>query len=227
MPDIVVSILPAVVIFTIFTVMFRRNIWFTLIQNFVIAVIMAQGVATSVTNVYKQIWTPMVGGQWILIIAFLLSLAYFMSLSKRFINIYRFVFMLGFTIGVGTLVTTQLKTAGSQLIGMSDITHINQAIYLLFFIAALAYFTFSRRLEKPLRHVRTLGLAVILMWAGAGVATMQTSWLEAGIGWQIIIIQGPGVYVIAIIALGILLDILGVWRALGLTGRKEEATLKT
>lgn len=223
LPAIVESLLPAILIYGIISVMYKRNRVFSVLQNFVLAVVMAQGVAKSLYSFNSQVLVPMVGGEWIFIIAFLMGVGYFTFLTKKYINIYRFIFLLSFVTGIGATVTSGFATAAGQLIGMGKIIEVNHIIYLIFFIAAITYFTFSKRLERSLRHVRTLGLAVILVWAGSGVATLLADpYLTS---WQLIIIEGPGIWVIAIIGLGILLDILGVWDSI--LGRKEAKVTPT
>lgn len=226
-PQILVSLIPAILIYGIVSVMYKRNLVFGICQNFVIAFIMAQGVAQALRGFHAQAWTPLLAGDIGFIIPLLLALGYFTILTRKYINVYRLVFLLTFMIGIGTAVVTSLGTASGQLLGMAALGDINSVLYLIFFIAAISYFTFSKRLEAPLRPLRSLGLVIVLLWAGQGVATLQTFQMEYVIGWQLLIVDGPGIYVIAILAIGILLDVVGFWRALGFGKPKEEAVTPT
>jgi hypothetical protein len=217
------QLLLAFVIYGTLTQLYKINPIFTFLEHAIIGVGMAHTIVIGIDTIDKNVVRNLSTNP-LLIVVFLLGFCYFCVFIPQLRSVYRGVNVMtvGATLGVG--LPMYMNETWAAVTKYSAITDFNVLIVFLAFIFGSTYFLFSKSLEGVTSWPRRIGLYAVYAYIGSSIGPMWFRYVNTLIGWSIVVFHSPGIYVVALIFIGILIDVAVGWRRiLGLEAKVEVA----
>lgn len=218
------GLLIAVIYYGLLTSLYKDNPIYTFVEPLVVGALLGNEVAVNLTRIQTSVLGPLAAGNLILIGTVVVGVLYFFILSPRLSAGYRLVCVLSLAATFGLEQSSSWTTAYlTNMMWATSVTDISSLLLVIGVVTTVIYFTFSRKMEAPLRHIRTVGKVFLFAFFGISVGTMWWRYTNKAIGLAMQAITPPGIYVPFLIALYIALDALGVINRI--TGRKPSITV--
>ena len=211
----IVSLVLGALTLMLWSVYYRENPLSHLVESLVIGLAMGFALYTTV-NTLNKIWiTPMMDGNWLLIIPAILGLMLYAVFFKKYVYLSRIALsaIIGTGLGFATgrtfpvLILGQIKGLGNSLVSADALGIANWLIILVATITTLMYFTFTREQTGVFGVTSKIGRYAIMI--GFGTIFGATIW-----GNHVFVIdraaffsEPPMIYLIPVAFAVILVDI--------------------
>lgn len=227
-PAVYSEIIIGTVMFSIWTYLYRRNLLYGVVQQVVLGIAGANLGLVAVQQIWTYILTPLSMGKFELLLALIYGLLFFTIFFKPLANFSRTAILIGTGASVAIICTVFATQTFTLLRGYETYLasgNIGNIIAFFTFIIVTFFYTYSTRTGKLRTPIKALAVILIYIGFAARASNSLIMELQTMAGWMLQI--GPlgtgyGIIIGAVIFLGILLDIAGVWDRLGLTKNQIE-----
>lgn len=210
-PPVVGSLIMAFMFYGAITALYKYNPIYSVLEALVIGAVLANEVGTALKSIMNIVLTPLGRGDTTAMATLLFGAMYFFIFTRKFSYVYRLICVITIACTFGTVQSGQLLTMYTQnMMWATYVTDVSSALLIVGVIATMIYFTFSKPLERPLRHIRTVGKLYLFAFFGISVGTMWYRYTNFAISYTLRTIDPPAVFVPFLILFYIILDATGV-----------------
>ena len=201
---------------------YKDNPLYSIVESLTVGIYAGLNIVESIRTIYLNEVTA-VSASPELIIPILLGIGIFTFFTSRFIGVYRSILVLIAANRVGLSLAAPLWSNLDRIYRMSSPEYgLISIFYLIFGTLAITVWLYSRKFDRPLRQVRRVGLFIILSAFGYNVGQQFVPRITSAIGAINTAITTDGIYVLAVIIIGIAIDAIFGWRKLlGLEKQQE------
>lgn len=210
-PEVVGSLIMAFLFYGAITALYKYNPIYSVIEALVIGAVLANEVGTALKAILNTVLTPVTVGDTTAIATLVLGAMYFFIFTRRYSYVYRMISVITIASTFGLVQSGQLLTMYQQnMMWATYVIDVSSALLIIGVITTMVYFTFSKTLERPLRHVRTVGKLYLFAFFGISIGTMWYRYTNFAISYTLRTLTAPAIYVPFIILIYIALDATGV-----------------
>lgn len=167
--------LTAILMLGIYSYLYKENIYSRLIEYTFVSAAVGWGFVLIIKSIINTGVTPLLNGNYFLVIPFLLAVCLFSRYSKEYgwLSDYPIKLMLG--VGLGIVVQGTVSASIIKQISASMVTlNINNIIFLIMLLSSMVYFIFTVEYEgavgETLQKISEFGHYVFMVAFGAGFA---------------------------------------------------------
>jgi len=210
-----------------------------LVQNIILGVVLANTVIVALNSIYTRALIPITSkGDYVLIIAVVWGLLHYTFFSNKYRPIYRQVILIAMALTIaqrcmGNLDNVFTFSAGLvQYLSQNPMLITNMIIAVLAFLYWLYWKPFNEKFKTYLRPPRYLFRYAIATWCGWSIGQIWCTEIVNFTGLALDTLKGRGagglgMYVVLVMAIGILIDVVIGWnKILGVRTSREPTTTK-
>ncbi|MBS7651775.1 MAG: hypothetical protein QW638_04850 [Candidatus Bathyarchaeia archaeon] len=199
-----------------FSFLYRDNPFFKFAEHTIVGVAVGIELYSGYQSILKTGWVPLISGSYILIPAMILGLMTLGRLNKRtiWISNYPLCILMGIGLGLavrGAVIGQLIDQIRATLLPMATpnmMNNFNNFLIVVGTTASTMYFIFTRSHTGALGTVTKIGRYFIMAAMGATFGSMSLTFTSPVIGPAFLMFREPGIYITAVAAIIILIDII-------------------